>query len=311
MTFAIDDIRRLAPCARVVVADTQGSVPREIGAAMLVTESAIEGTIGGGTLEFEAIKTARASLASRTDQFQRHPLGPSLGQCCGGAVSLLTEVWDENRLNALVSDVIARPLPGKPADPSLTVTRVMTDRRSKGIIPAPGIISGWMIEPVTHPRRSIWVWGAGHVGRAIVSVLAPLPDIQIVWIDTDRARFPADIPEKVDILFAAKPADLVAAAPNHAEHLILTFSHALDLELCHSVLSRGFGRLGLIGSATKRARFRSRLRALGHSAAQIDRMACPIGDPGLGKHPQAIALGVGAEILNWQIERTEMLGERA
>lgn len=311
MTFSIDDIRRLAPVARVVVADTQGSVPREVGAAMLVTMDAIEGTIGGGALEFEAISAARVCLGNGTGRFQRHPLGPSLGQCCGGAVSLLTEIWDEERLNSLISDVIARPLPGKPTDPSLAVERVLADHRSKGIVPNPGVVSGWMIEPVTQPSRVIWVWGAGHVGRAIISVLAPLPDLQLVWIDTQQSRFPTEVPNGVDVLTAANPADLVSVAPNHAEHLILTFSHALDLELCHGILSRGFGHLGLIGSATKRARFRSRLRALGHQSAQINRMACPIGDPNLGKHPQAIALGVAAEILNSQGEGIKMLSERA
>lgn len=311
MTFDVQAIRRLAPVARVVVADTKGSVPREVGASMLVTADAVEGTIGGGALEFEAIKSARADLMARTDRFERKPLGPSLGQCCGGAVSLLTEFWDEKRLNTLVSDVIARPLPGKPEDQPLAVTRILADHRSKGISPRPGLVSGWMVEPVTRPRRSVWVWGAGHVGRAIVSVLAPLPDLEVVWIDTASERFPSDIPNGVKVLIAANPADLVPHAPAHAEHLVLTFSHALDLELCHAVLSQGFGHLGLIGSATKRARFRSRLGALGHTIAQIDRMECPIGDPSLGKHPQEIALGVAAAILKTQHEGTDMLGERA
>jgi xanthine dehydrogenase accessory factor len=96
---------------------------------------------------------------------------------------------------------------------------------------------------------------------------------------------------------AADPALLADHAPSGAEHLVLTYSHALDLELCHRLLSRGFGRLGLIGSATKWARFRSRLAALGHSPAQIARIDCPIGDPGLGKHPQAIAIGVAGALL--------------
>ncbi|MBT8459911.1 MAG: xanthine dehydrogenase accessory protein XdhC, partial [Boseongicola sp.] len=231
--------------------------------------------------------------------------------CCGGAVSLLTEIWDEERLNALNSDVVARALPGKSEEPSLAVLRTLAEHRSKGIAPKPGLVGNWMIEPVSQPHRSIWVWGAGHVGRAIVSVLSPLPDLQIVWIDTDRSRFPTEIPGDVNVLTTTNPADVVSAAPNHAEHLIVTFSHALDLELCHGILSRGFGHLGLIGSATKRARFRSRLKALGHQSAQIDRMACPIGDPNLGKHPQAIALGVAAKILHSQREGIEMLGERA
>lgn len=311
MTFSSESIRRLAPVARVVVAETKGSVPREVGASMLVTEDAVEGTIGGGALEFEAIKSARAALIAGANRFERQPLGPSLGQCCGGAVSLLTEIWDESRLNTLVSDVIARPLPGKLEEQPLAVKRILTNHRSKGIMPKPGIVSGWMIEPVTHPLRSIWVWGAGHVGRAIVSVLAPLPELEVVWIDTARDRFPTGIPPSVRTLIAENPAALVKQAPIHAEHLVLTFSHSLDLEICHGVLSQGFGRLGLIGSATKRARFRSRLGALGHTSAQIDRMECPIGDPALGKHPQAIALGVAAAILKSHHEGTEMLGERA
>lgn len=311
MTFAPDEIRRLAPVARVVVAETKGSVPREVGASMLVTANAVEGTIGGGALEFEAINSARVDLMARTDRLERIPLGPSLGQCCGGAVSLLTEIWDENRLNALVSNVIARPLPGKSQAQPLAVKRVLTNHRSKGTMPGPGIVSGWMIEPVTHPRRSIWVWGAGHVGRAIVSVLAPLPELEVVWVDTAVERFPTDIPTNVRTLIAENPASLVILAPVHAEHLVLTFSHALDLELCHAVLSQSYARLGLIGSATKRARFRSRLRALGHTSAQIDRMECPIGDPALGKHPQAIALGVAAAILKPHHKGTQMLGKRA
>ncbi|MGB3315717.1 MAG: XdhC family protein, partial [Albidovulum sp.] len=122
------------------------------------------------------------------------------------------------------------------------------------------------------------------------------PGLRLTWIDTDATRFP-DVPEGVVQKIAANPADLVADAPSHAEHLVLTFSHALDLEICHRLLGHGFGTAGLIGSATKWARFRSRLKALGHGEGQIDRIRCPIGDPSLGKHPQAIAVGVATEVL--------------
>ena len=97
---------------------------------------------------------------------------------------------------------------------------------------------------------------------------------------------------------AAEPTRLVRHAPGMADHLILTFSHALDLDLCHALLGHGFGGCGLIGSATKWARFRSRLAGLGHDPASIARIACPIGDPALGKHPQAIAVGVAAALLS-------------
>jgi xanthine dehydrogenase accessory factor len=106
------------------------------------------------------------------------------------------------------------------------------------------------------------------------------------------------VPEAVTQLVAADPAAAVAYAPAEAEHLIVTYSHALDLDLCHRLLGHGFGSAGLIGSATKWARFRSRLRQLGHADAAISRICCPIGQPGLGKHPQAIAVGVAATLLS-------------
>ena len=147
--------------------------------------------------------------------------------------------------------------------------------------------------------------------RAIVGVLNPMPEVKICWADSDRSRFPEKIPAGVETLIAANPADLVTLSPAHAEHLVLTYSHALDLELCHRLLARPFRFLGLIGSATKWARFRSRLAALGHSDAEILRITCPIGDPALGKHPQAIAVGVAAEMLRAKTAETRREGRRA
>jgi xanthine dehydrogenase accessory factor len=105
----------------------------------------------------------------------------------------------------------------------------------------------------------------------------------------------------VTCLPAAEPPAALPHAPRQAHHLILTYSHDIDLALCHAALRHGFASCGLIGSATKWARFQSRLRALGHSDAQISRITCPIGDPLLGKHPQAIAVGVAARLLDGQM----------
>ncbi|MEY8837519.1 xanthine dehydrogenase accessory protein XdhC, partial [Cribrihabitans sp. XS_ASV171] len=163
--------------------------------------------------------------------------------------------------------------------------------------PAPQLIEGWMVEPVTRPARPLWIWGAGHVGRAILDVMAPLPELAITWVDTAPERFPERVAECVTAVPAANPADLVRHAPHHAEHLVLTFSHALDLELCHRLLGHDFAFAGLIGSATKWARFRSRLAVLGHPPERIARITCPIGAPELGKHPQMIAVGVAAQLL--------------
>jgi xanthine dehydrogenase accessory factor len=290
-------IAREGRVARVVVAAIEGSAPREAGAAMLVWPGGQSGTIGGGTLEYEAAARARKTLTEARDRLDRLPLGPALGQCCGGSVTLLTEVWDAARLESASGEVIARPLPGPATEPPLAVTRLLNAARAKGLVPAPGIVAGWMIEPRARPARSLWIYGAGHVGRALVEVLAPLPDLSVTWVDTAPDRFPDAIPPRATQLVAANPAEVVRYAPVQAEHLVLTYSHALDLELCHQLLRHGFGSAGLIGSRTKWARFRTRLRQLGHEDAQIARIACPIGDPSLGKHPQAIAVGVAAALL--------------
>ncbi|MDA8585327.1 xanthine dehydrogenase accessory protein XdhC [Rhodobacteraceae bacterium] len=310
MSFQIADIERLGRIARVVVAETKGSVPRDVGASMLVHGTEFEGTIGGGALEYEALARARNVLQTGQDRLDRVPLGPAVGQCCGGAVTLLTEVWDATRLSGL-DVVVARAMPGTSGEMPLAVKRVIATARNSGVLPQPAVVEGWMVEPVQHREREIWVWGAGHVGRAIVTALAPLPGLRVLWVDCDRDRFPTDVPTGVEVLLAQNPADLAALAPASAEHLVLTYSHALDLDLCHRLLQRPLRSLGLIGSATKWARFRSRLKALGHPAGQIERINCPIGDPSLGKHPQAIALGVAGDVVRAGTERDVDVGKRA
>ncbi len=282
--------------ARVVVAHHDGSSPRETGAAMLVWAGGQSGTIGGGALEWEAVQTARALLAKGAPRLERHPLGPKLGQCCGGAVTLLTEVYTPATLPAAADGLIVRPTDASPMP--LAVRRLLGRARARGEMPSPQLLQGWMVEPLARPTRHLWIWGAGHVGRALVQVIAPLPELAITWIDVAPDRFPAAAPPNVRLLPTPAPEAAVPLADLEADHLILTFSHALDLELCHRLLIRGFATCGLIGSATKWARFRSRLAALGHRAEDIDRIICPIGDPTLGKHPQAIAIGVAARFLH-------------
>lgn len=292
MGFELDTLKTLAAergrVARVVIAEVKGSSPREVGAAMLVWDGGQSGTIGGGALELMASERALDG-----DRVSRHSLGPELGQCCGGAVTLVTEVYDTQRLNGIDGPVYARGVGEMP----LSVKRVLAKARGEGINPESAMIDGWFVEPVQTPQRHIWIWGAGHVGRSLVGVLSPLPDVEITWVDTGPERFPSEVPCGVTVLPAVQPALVVAHAPESAEHLILTYSHALDLELCHAILSHRFGFAGVIGSRTKWARFRKRLTALGHSPAQIDRITCPIGQKDLGKHPQAIAVGVAAELL--------------
>jgi len=248
---------------RITILCTAGSAPRDAGTVMHVGPATLDGTIGGGALEYRAIRTARDMLrAGRPAHEETIPLGPDLGQCCGGSVRLRYEV-----------------------------VKTATD-------------------PDSGPTRPLWIWGAGHVGRALAHTLAPLPDLALTWIDTGPDRFPDHIPDGVTPLPAADMTRLVPHAPARAEHLIVTYSHEIDLALCHALLTHGFAAAGLIGSATKWARFRKRLQSLGHSDAQISRIACPIGDPTLGKHPQAIAVGVAAALLS-PAERPGLTGTGA
>lgn len=295
---------------RVVVADFRGSTPRETGAAMLVWAEAgaaqtggQSGTIGGGALEYVAGGTARALLAAGgiwARQLVKLPLGPALGQCCGGHVTLLMERFgaeEVSTLQALGTARFLRPVgSGEPPTAADGLAAARHNRAARAGEAAPGLHGALMSEDFTAPLIPLWLYGAGHVGRAIVRVAEGLP-LDITWIDTARDRFPETIPPHAAPLVATDIARAVALAPDDAVHLVLTYSHALDLEICHAVLARPFRHLGLIGSASKRARFLSRLRGLGHSEAALARLSCPIGDRSLGKLPAAIAIGVVAEIL--------------
>lgn len=235
----------------VTVAATRGSTPREAGAAMVVSETGITGTIGGGALEWEAMRLARAMLAEgRREDRRTFPLGPDLGQCCGGAVTL-----------DFSEDV-------------------------------PDQATG---------AQHIWIWGAGHVGRAVAGVLAPMDSMDVTLVDTTADRMPEPIPQGVAPLVATDMPRAVTHAPTDAHHIILSYSHDIDLALCDAALRHGFASCGLIGSDTKWVRFQKRLQQMGHSDAQISRITCPIGDPSLGKHPQAIAIGVAARLIDGRL----------
>lgn len=280
---------------RLVVAETKGSTPRETGVDMLIWEDGHKGTIGGGRLEYQAIKRAHSMMEEDRDRLiERLALGPSIQQCCGGAVTLVFERFDAERL-AEARNVVGKAgvflrqiEPGAATQPKALQTRHASD---------PILLSqGWLAEPVWRKRLPVYIYGAGHVGRALALALEPLPQFEVHLSDVRQDQFEG-LPDSIHQSWEFLPTDVLASAPDAAAHFIMTPEHDYDLELCHRLLSRSFGFAGLIGSETKWARFQSRLAKLGHSPKQISRITCPIGDPTLGKHPQAIALGVVVDLL--------------
>lgn len=155
-----------------------------------------------------------------------------------------------------------------------------------------------LLEPVLPVRWHVAVFGAGHVGKALVKVLADLP-CAVTWIDARAEELPAAPPPGVRCLVSDAPEDEVASLPAGTDVVILTHSHALDLEIVDAALRRGtHGYLGVIGSRTKRQKFLTRLTAKGRSEEQLARLTCPVGVPGIrGKHPAVIAVAVAAQLL--------------
>jgi xanthine dehydrogenase accessory factor len=300
---ARDRIARDGAVVRASLVGVRGSAPREAGAMMLISATDIWQTIGGGSLEFEVMAKARAMLAAPPTPWARQvisaALGPDMGQCCGGHVRILLEYFGADEAAELATlqgcRRIAHPLAGI-APP--------VDAGDAEIGPDKG--GSMFIAPVAQPGRPLFLYGAGHIGRALAPHLAAL-QFDLHWVDIEDARFPAGIPDGVTKVIASDPTVIAAHAPADAIHLVITHNHALDEALCHRILSGpGFARLGLIGSATKAARFQSRLTKAGIAPEMLARLVCPVGLPEItGKHPARVALSIAAGVAIWQQEMDE------
>jgi len=316
------------PCVVVTVVEVHGSAPRNPGSRMLVGQGILWGSIGGGNLEWTAQALAR-SLLEDTDgpacRLESYGLGPALRQCCGGAVELLYErIGPEipGWLEALYRD------PEGLAD-CLLVTRLGAATPGRRIVTlaelpeqpaaireaAAALIEGagalarcasgkldCLVERFGTPTLDLYLFGAGHVGSAVAAALAALP-FQVTWVDGRKGAFPETPPANVRTLASEDPVALAAAAPRDALFLVMTHSHTLDEDLCHAVLSRERVRwLGLIGSATKRARFVHRLAQRGIAEDRLQRLVCPVGEAGIaGKRPATIAVAIAAQLLTEQV----------
>jgi xanthine dehydrogenase accessory factor len=256
-----------APAVLVTVRRTQGSVPRDAGTWMAVSSQRVLGTVGGGRLEHDAIAHARALLSEpgvHVDQGeQRFALGPSLGQCCGGVVFLGFE----------------RVVPEGAAAVVATLTAAHEAQ-----------------------RMPVALFGGGHVGRAIVRALEPLP-VRVHWVDSRDEVFPGGLPPQVRAEHSQPVEAAVRDLDTGSRVLVMSFSHAEDLEVIAACLRRRREKndlpfVGLIGSRSKWATFGHRLQARGFASEEIARVTCPIGVPGVvGKEPAVVAAAAVAQLM--------------
>lgn len=295
-------ITRDGRAAMVSLLDTAGSTPREAGARLIMDRAGgFRGTIGGGTLEWRLIAEAQRALAHAATGFstQTLPLGPDLGQCCGGRVVAAIEVFDTDDLAWIAP--LATAEAGGPI--STHATRDARGRMARRLVATPHATpmtyrpaTGELWETFGALLRPLLVFGAGHVGRALILQAAQLP-FAVTWVDPRPDAFPAAMPRDVRVM--KDPLVALAGAPDGGFVLVMTHSHALDLEIVDGALRAGrFDYVGLIGSATKRARFERQLADAGLSQPTIDRLHCPIGLPSIrSKLPAVIAAATLADLI--------------
>jgi len=292
-----DFVTRHGSAALITVHDVKGSAPREAGAHMVVRpDGAFHGTIGGGQLEFRMLDIAREMLGAGRGpaRIVDQALGPDLGQCCGGRVKILIETFDERDREDLGPLVEAEAGGGLfEVECRMEEGRV---RREFSSAVGDDRWTGWR-ETHGEARTPVLIFGAGHVGRALVLSLAPLP-FAVRWLDDRDDAFPAHLPANAKAVRMWDPEAEVAEAKPGSLMLIMTHDHPLDMAITAAALKRDFPYVGLIGSATKRARFEKRFRELGLAEEKIRSLVCPIGLPGIAdKDPAVIAASVTVQLL--------------
>jgi xanthine dehydrogenase accessory factor len=283
MTSAVQELKAFlagaTPAALVEVASAKGSTPREEGASMLVSRTAILGTIGGGQLEFMAIDKARQMLGTLSSPLREEspqgarderatldiPLGPEIGQCCGGRVEVLIR---------FINDTLAAEL-----------------------------IAAAEIEEAHLPQ--VFIFGGGHVGQALAASIALLP-VHAVVVET-RTEALEGMSEAVETRLTPVPEEMVRQARPGAAFVVLTHDHALDFLIVAEALKRGDAAyVGMIGSKTKKATFKSWfLKTADGSEAAFSRLVSPIGgDAVKDKRPTVIAALAAAEIMTALAQKT-------
>lgn len=300
----LEGLDRHGRLAMVTIAAKRGSSPRDAGARVIVfPDATFSGSIGGGTLEWKAIAMAQAALANPSAakaETRGFALGPELGQCCGGNVELVLELIEADRRPEITA------LAEREATGFVTTQgRLVSDR---GVIReivdetlppgAAAYAGGVLTEGFGDERRPVYLFGAGHVGRALVMALAPLP-FRVTWIDPRPDAFPSRMPANVTAIQADDPGAVLASASEGALVLAMTHSHPLDLAVVAAALvDPRFPYVGVIGSKTKRARFTRQLLEAGIPAGRVEQLVCPIGAAAVrSKLPAVIAATTAVELL--------------
>ncbi len=341
----VDLARQEGQAVLIIVAAVRGSTPREAGAKMVVSANEVRGTIGGGNLEFQAISAARNMLAGSSRQQSRSfSLGASLGQCCGGAVNVVFECFDRHDqalhdLQQQQDQAFVQVIGLTDREPTRFLVHADARSRKPRSLSSPGyktllryanaLVRGsdqtalvkienasgrseFLLDLVEPSDFNIVLFGAGHVGRALVQMLSSL-DCRITWVDNRERPFPDQVPQRVSCMETDAPeAEIETAAPG-SYFLVMTHDHQLDQALTAAILKRDdFAWFGLIGSITKRKKFEHRLKARGYTGADLARITCPIGIDGINsKQPAAIALSVSAQLQQVYEQRRAQTNDHA
>ncbi|WP_454763412.1 xanthine dehydrogenase accessory protein XdhC [Cupriavidus campinensis] len=303
-------VRAGVPVTMVTIVDVKGSAPREPGIRMLVTAEDLVGTIGGGHLEWRGMDIARAMMtqAGTARRIERIPLGPALGQCCGGVVRLAFELLGPADL-AWLDAVAAALAAGKPLERTVPPRGAVSVAPSRAMLPSVALSAdGTWTDTLVPDDMHVVLFGAGHVGHALVRVLATLP-CRVHWVDERDTLFPGGLPENIEAEATDTPEAVVDLAPPGAYFIVMTHSHALDQALCERIFRRAdYTYFGLIGSKTKRARFEHRMAEHGIDPARFPEMTCPMGVSGItDKAPAMIAVAIVAQLLQVRDQRVAAL----
>ena len=281
------------------IGPSKGSTPRGSGTKMVIGRDTTLGTIGGGNLEFMVTEQARKMLVAPEVNllYQHYALGPLLSQCCGGATNVLLEKLTPDHLTLL--DQVSRAIANK--QPYGLVSATHGPKVNKQFVTVKPSLDreNFLTEWNQNDAVPVYMFGAGHVGKAMAAVLGRL-NFDVIWCDDRKDQFPELVAENVLKILTDNPVQLVSQAPAGAIFLIFTYSHQQDYAITRAILKRTDARYcGMIGSKTKRARFEKYFIKSGGSEQELSHFTCPIGlSTVMGKAPDSIAISVAAELLS-------------